>query len=373
MNLFRLTILDRYLLRDVLQILASVLIVLLLILLSNELSRFLKYAASGDWPVDIVMPMLGLSAVNSITFIMPMAVFLAVILAVGRLYKDSEMTVIAGCGISTWRLYKPLGLLAFGLAVIFSIISFVVLPETTHTAAILKDRAEKTSEITGIAAGRFQESGDGKRVIYVEKTNKDNGEVENIFVHSRTNGQINLMTAKMAYQYKEEGTGDTLIFMNKGYRYTGQPGESNFRITRFDSHWIRTDEGRKGRVRLKYESKSTLELIGADDPLSRAELHWRIAMVVSPVLFVLLGLPLGRLGQREGRYGRIMVGVLIYIIYFKLLRVGQVMLEREIVPAWWGIWWVHLGLVAYLVWTLIRESKVRSNTWFSRWRFRRAI
>jgi len=372
MKLFRLSTLDRYLLRDILQALASVLIVLLLIILSGQLARFLKNAATGEWPADMVMPMLGLTAVNHITLILPMAVFLAVILAVGRLYSDSEMTIIAGCGISTLQLYRPLGLLALILAIVLSIFSFFILPETRRTADYLEDRAEKTSEITGISAGRFQESGDGKRVIYVQGVDDEREEVENIFIHSRSNGQMNLLTAKSAYQYKEEGTGDTLIMMNDGFRYTGQPGETDFRVTRYDSHWIRTTEGRQGRTRHTIQTKPTGELIGSSNSFERAELHWRIAMILSPVLFTFLGLPLGRLHHREGRYGRIMIGVLVYIIYFKLLRLGHVMLERQSIPAWLGMWWVHAGLLAYLGWTLFNESRVRSGTWLARWRFRRA-
>ena len=94
--------------------------------------------------------------------------------------------------------------------------------------------------------------------------------------------------------------------------------------------------------------------------------------MLSPVLFTLLGLPLGRLSQREGRYGRIMVGVLIYIIYFKFLRVGQVMLEKESIPGWAGLWWVHFSLLFYLGWNLIKESRVKSGGWWARRRLARA-
>jgi lipopolysaccharide export system permease protein len=118
MKIFKLTILDRYFLREILQALLAVLLVLLLIMLSNKLTRFLKNAATGEWPTDVVLPMLGLVTVSSLTLVMPMAVFLAVILAVGRFYKDSEMTVINGCGISTLRLYRPLGMMALALAII---------------------------------------------------------------------------------------------------------------------------------------------------------------------------------------------------------------------------------------------------------------
>jgi len=373
MNIFKFTILDRYFIRDILQALLAVLLVLVLILLSNKLTRFLKNAATGEWPTDVVLPMLGLTAVSSMTLVMPMAVFLAVILAVGRFYKDSEMTVINGCGISTLRLYRPLGLMALALAIVMGTLSFYVIPVTKRTVAYLQDQAEKSSEIAGISPGRFQESGDGSRVIYVEKNNDDDEMVENIFVYSLgKDGKQSLMTAKSAYQHIEDGTGDTLIMLNNGYRYTGTPGKTNFRATQYELHWIRAAEGEQGNVRLEYETKPTLTLLQSDDPFDKAELHWRLAMMLSPVLFTLLGLPLGRLKRHEGRYGRIMVGVLIYIIYFKTLRVGLVLLENESVPGWIGLWWVHFGLLGYLGWSLFRETRVSSGGWWARRRLARA-
>jgi lipopolysaccharide export system permease protein len=373
MKRLNLTILDRYFLREITQTLLAVLLVLVLIMMSTKLTRFLKNAATGEWPTDVVLPMLGLTAVSSITLIMPMAVFLAVILAVGRFYKDNEMTVINGCGISTLRLYRPLGMMALALAIVMAVLSFYVIPITRQTIAYLEDQAEKTSEIAGISPGRFQESSNGRRVIYVEKNNEEQELMENVFVYNLgKDGQRTLVTAKSAYQYIEEGTGDTLIMLNNGYRYTGVPGHTKFRATQFELHWIRASEGEQGRVRHEYETKPTLDIISSDDPVDNAEFHWRLAMMLSPVLFTLLGLPMGRLKQREGRYGRIMMGVLIYIIYFKMLRVGQVMLEKESIPGWMGMWWIHLGLLAYLGWSLFRETRVRSGGWWARWRLARA-
>ena len=359
--------------RDIFQALLAVLLVLLLIMLSNKLTRFLKNAATGEWPTDVVLPMLGLSAVGSLTLLMPMAIFLAVILAVGRLYKDSEMTVINGCGISTLQLYRPLGVIAVIMAIVMGVLAFYIIPITKHTAAYLQDRAEHNSEISGISPGRFQASSDGMRVVYVEKNDEKSEQVENVFMHTRDkDGAQSLLTAKSAFQYIEEGTGDTLIMLNDGYRFSGTPGKTNYRATQFEQHWIRTDEGAQGNVRLEYETKPTQVLLASDSPFDAAEFHWRLAMMLSPILFTLLGLPLGRLKQREGRYGRVLTGVLIYIIYFKLLRVGQVMLERQDIQSWIGLWWVHLGLLGYIGWTLIRERKVRSGGWWARRRFARA-
>lgn len=373
MNYFRLTILDRYLLREILQVLSAVLLVLVLVILTNKLTRFLKNAAAGEWPADIIMPMLGLTAINSLALIMPMAVFLAVILAIGRFYKDSEMAVISSCGISTYQLYRPLSLLALVLGVFIAFMSFYVIPITKRAALIIEEQAEKTSEITGVIPGRFLEASGGRRVVYVESVNDETNEVENVFIRVKQKKQLNIITAKTAYQYEEPETGDTLIFLKDGNRYVGEPGETDFRATQFDMHWIRTSGGRPNYHRIDYETRDTLDLIGSDNPFDQAELHMRIAIVLSPIIFTYLGLPMGRLRQREGRYGRIMVGVLIYIIYFKLLRMGQVLIERESIPSWLGLWWVHAGLLAYLIWTLYAESRVKSGGWWARRRLARAV
>jgi lipopolysaccharide export system permease protein len=373
MKQLKFTILDRYLMREVLQVLLSVLLVLLLILVSNQLTRYLKNAAVGEWPTDIVLPMLGLSTVSSLTLVVPMAVFLAVILAVGRFYKDSEMTVMIGCGISQLQLYRPLGVIAVILSIIMGIFSFVVTPNTKRAAAYLEDQAVKKSEMTGLSPGRFQESNDGSRVIYVADIDDKAGQVEDIFVHSRRkDGTENLLVAETAYQQIEEGTGDTLIVLNNGYRYAGTPGTTNFRVMKYELHWLRADEGEQGTLRLKYETKPTLDLLASGNLFDWAEFHWRLAMMISPLLFTLIGLPLGRLGKREGRYGRVMVGVLIYLIYFKLLQIGHILMQKGSLPIWLGLWWVHLGLVAYLAGILYQQNSVKSGGAWARIKLLRA-
>ncbi len=367
------TIIERYFMSDVLRVLLAVTLVLALILLSNKLTRYLKNAATGDWPSDVILPLMGLSTIAGLVQLVPMAVFLAVIMAVGRFYKDNEMTVISSCGISQFQLYRPLGFVALTLALMMGVLSFGVIPHAKRAITYLIDRAEQTSEITGISPGRFQESNDGRRVIYVEKADDKSSSVEKIFVLSRRkDGTQDMVVAESAYQQTEEGTGDTLIYLNNGHRYTGTPGVTNFRVARFEQHWIRAAEGEQNSVRIEYESKPTMELLGSDHPFDRGEFHWRLAMVVSPLLFTLIGLPLGRLGQREGRYGRVMAGVLIYLIYFKLLQVGQILIENESMPAWIGLWWVHLGLAAYLAWSMYQLSFVKSGGLLARIRLARA-
>ena len=71
---------------------------------------------------------------------------------------------------------------------------------------------------------------------------------------------------------------------------------------------------------------------------------------------MLLGVPLSRSKPREGRYARVGVGMLIYISYANTLAIARVWIERDQVPTWVGLWWVHAVLALIGLYMLLREA-----------------
>jgi lipopolysaccharide export system permease protein len=70
-------------------------------------------------------------------------------------------------------------------------------------------------------------------------------------------------------------------------------------------------------------------------------LNWRLGVPLSTLILAILAVPLSRSQPRQGRYGRIAVGLLVFIIYFNLLSAGKAWLEQGTVPTVFGMWWVH--------------------------------
>src|SRR5690606_23080080 len=99
------------------------------------------------------------------------------------------------------------------------------------------------------------------------------------------------------------------------------------------------------------ETRPTGALLASDDPRDAAELQWRISSPLSLLVLGLLAVPLSRSSPREGRYSRVGVGLLIYIIYANMLSIARVWLERGLAPEWLGLWWVHAlaALIAFLL------------------------
>jgi len=78
--------------------------ILLIILLSNEFVHYLSHAASGKLTAHAVLQLMTLEIPELLGLLLPLGLFIGILLAYGRLYVDSEMTVLFACGISRVRL-----------------------------------------------------------------------------------------------------------------------------------------------------------------------------------------------------------------------------------------------------------------------------
>ncbi|MEL7297595.1 MAG: LptF/LptG family permease, partial [Pseudomonadota bacterium] len=109
-------ILDRYILRETAQTWFFVTLTLLTILLSNQFARVLGDAAQDKVAKEAVFAVIGLTALQYLTIIVPFGLFLAVMLALARLYSDSELPAMMACRIGPSGLIRPLVWLAVPLA-----------------------------------------------------------------------------------------------------------------------------------------------------------------------------------------------------------------------------------------------------------------
>jgi lipopolysaccharide export system permease protein len=335
-------IFDRYLLKEVIQGWLAVTLFLWLILVSNRLVGYLGDAASGKIPGDVVFQLLGLKMVWYLVHVVPFALALGVMLGLGRLYRDNEMTVMSACGVGPWRIYKPL--LGFGVlvAVILAWLALYISPEVEGMSNRLTEMAREQSNLSILGAGRFNEVQKGRFVFYAERLSDDKQNMENlfIFIRSLTGKQPQLLTARSAYRKRDAETGDDFLVLVDGYRYEGKPGRADYRIMQFSEYGVRLDLPDSVEVKEKTASIPTAVLMRSADPEEIAELQWRIAMPVSVIVLLLLTVPLSRSSPRQGRYGRMVVAILLFVIYYNFLATAKYWVSEGKVPSVIGLWWV---------------------------------
>jgi lipopolysaccharide export system permease protein len=359
-------ILDRYLFREALETWAGVTGVLLLILMSSRFAFYLGDAAQGRLPGDAVFSLLALSTVNYLTLIIPLGLFLGVMLAFGRLYRDSEMAALQACGVGVRDLYRPLLRLALLLAVVLLLLATVVGPWAADKSNIVRKNAERQAEISVFESGRFKQTRNGDAVYYAERVDEAGLTLENVFVQRVEREPaapgvvpretVSIITARSGSQELDEQTGVRRLVLREGQRYTGVPGDADFSVVGFAEHGILLDVIDPDYATNDPRVLDTPTLLGSDDPRHRAELHWRIGVPLQALVFALLALPLSRVEPREGRYGRLIAAIMVYIIYSNLLGVLRVQLEKGTVDPDLGLWPVHLLFLAITAGMLVWQN-----------------
>ncbi len=342
-------ILDRYVLREAARTWAAVTAVLLFILLSNQFARVLGDAAKDKLPRDAVFSVIGLTALQYLTILIPFGLFLAIMLALARLYRDSEMPAMMACRMGPGAMYRPLAWLAVPLALLVGWLSLDLGPRALREVQRIATVAEQRVDLSAIEPGRFTSAGQGDAVIYAERVDRD-GSLTNVFLQRRTGGALEVVLAEKGSQRPSADPGTRYIVLENGRRYEGRPGEHQFRIVEFAEHGIPYKVPAPREPDFEAEARSTDELLASDDLQAAAELQWRVSVPISALLLAFLAVPLAKSRPRQGRYGKMLAGVLVYFIYFNLLGAAQVWVEQgELSPAL-GMWWVHaliflLGIV----------------------------
>ena len=328
-----------------------------MILLSNQFARVLGDAAAGKLPRDAVMSIIGLTSVTYMTVLVPISLFLAVMLALGRLYRDSEMAAIGACGVGPLRIYRPIAIVSVALAVLLGWLSLFAAPWAAARAQVITETAKQQVGLAALEPGRFRTGGEGGIVFYAESVDED-GLLRNVFLQRRSSGSVEVATADSGEIRNDDGK--RTIVLREGHRYEGVPGTLAFRIIHFAEHGIPIIAGDAGAQRPQdLEAKTTAMLLRARSAADNAEFQWRLSAPVSALLLSLLAVPLSRTNPRQGRYGKLAVGVGVYVVYVNLLGAAQVWIEQGEVPAPVGMWPVHLlvgGVAVSLLW---RQSSLR--------------
>ncbi len=344
-----LTILDRYLFKEILLSFGAILFVLLVIIIGQLFVKLLNKVIEGNIPVETVFPLLGLVVIKAVIQLMPAALLLGVMFAMGRLYRDSEIAALRACGFGFTQIYRPLVMLAIPLVTLLAILVLYVLPLTVRMADQMQYRAEHSTNISGIAAGQFIESNIGNWVVFVESAEKDRGLMSNVFIHGVEKGRTIIETAEKATYDVDPDTGRRLLKLHNGHRYEDAPQNGNYQLVSFATHTIKVPVFEVITRLGGRDTKPTAELLESDEVAYKAELQRRISVPITAFILVLLALPLSYTTPRRGRFAKLVVGIVVYIVYSNLVNLSIGLIESNKLPVWIGVWWAHLLMLLFTV------------------------
>jgi len=342
--------LERYIFKEITITSIAVTVVLLVIMVANVLARILSKVTDGSLPANALFMLVGVKAVNLLETLIPLGLYLGVLLAFGRLYRDSEMSAVSACGTGLGALYRPAMWSGVLGGLLITLLTLWVSPWAARFEQRVTDDVASQSIGGLLDEGRFVEILDGRAVVFAETKSEGGEQFNKVFVHrDLEDGGFEVEIAEHATYQRDLESEEEFIVFTDGASTVGKAGADSFQRTTFGRHGVRLERPAQSTKSLEISAKTITQLLASDDLQSKAELQWRFSIPLAALLLALLAIPLSYATPRQGRYSKIAIAILIYVPYANLLVLGRKWIAAGTVPPWMGLLWVHAIVVILII------------------------
>jgi lipopolysaccharide export system permease protein len=344
------TVLDKMLLSELTKTVFSTLLVIVVIIVSRSFIKVLAKAIEGQISGQTIISILGLKIVIAGIELLPVSVFVGIIMVLGRMYRDQEMSALASAGVGIGGLYRTTFFFAIPVALVTMGLSMITAPWAEATIQTLMHQDMQAADIRIIVPGRFSEHKNGELVFYVEDIDSKNV-MHKVFVQSRIKGKVGVINSETAV-FQDLPEGRYIVFAN-GERVQGKPGELNFIIENFDEYAVRLDVEATS-VNLDRDGIPTERLLSTQIPVDIAEVQRRLSIPLGIIVLAALAIPLSQVAPRAGVYGNIFTALVIYFAYSYLQKINQNLVADETIPILMGYVWIYLLMLVVVTFLLVR-------------------
>ncbi len=314
---------DSTLRRDLARSFGATLVVILTIVLTMMLIRTLGLAAGGKVsPQDVVL-LLGYTALAHLPTMLALSMFVAVVGTLGRMYRDSEMTIWFASGVIMARFVRKVLRNTWPVLLVVLLLALLVWPWVNERSAELRDQFERRSDLSRVAPGQFQSSSDGSRVFFIERDSQDSANGRNVFIYGRLKGSESVTTARTGRVEVEDES--RYLRLGNGQRNEVDLKNSEKTLARFQNYDVIVgDRLVTSADNLPPKARPTLELLRQPSPAYRGELTWRVGLTLAAANMVLLAIGLAAINPRRASNWNLLFALLTFVIYYNVITLSQV-------------------------------------------------
>lgn len=319
---------DSTLRKDLARSFGVTVIVILTVVLTYLLIRTLGQAAGGSVAPQDVLLLLGYTSLGYLSIIFALALFIAIVACLGRMYRESEMTIWFASGVGLSRFVKPVLRMTAPVLVAVAVLQLVVWPWGNQNSEQLRERYEKRSDLSRVAPGQFQTSRDGSRVFFIDRDSKDGSVGRNVFILTEQKAQESVTTAHRG-QIEFQGN-DRFLTLSQGQRNEIDKDSGDKTLSRFEHYRVLMDtQVERSDAELPPKATSSLDLLRKPTPRNLGELTWRVGLALGAMNLVLLGIGLSASNPRRASNWNLLVALLSFIIYYNLINLTQTWVANE--------------------------------------------
>lgn len=312
---------DTTLRKDLARSFGGTLVVILTIVLTMMLIRTLGQAAGGVVaPQDVVL-LLGYTALGHLPTMLALSLFIAVVVSLGRMYRDSEMAIWFASGVSLNRFVRPVLRMSWPVLLVVGLLVLFVWPWGNRQSTELRERYEQRSDLSRVAPGVFQSSRDGKRVFFVERESPDSINARNVFILSTDGSRESVTSAKGGRLDNVDG--ERWLVLERGQRNEIDASTGNKTLSNFESYRVLAGErALKSADTKPPRAMRTIDLLRQPTLRNQGELAWRLGLLFGATNLVLLGVGLSATNPRRASNWNLLLALLGFVVYYNLINLS---------------------------------------------------
>jgi lipopolysaccharide export system permease protein len=351
-------IVDRYFVREVFKVFFAVFGTVMLIVVSMLFLRTLEQVNAGALGSDILLRFIGLQLARDTSSLLPPAFFIALLVTLGRMARDSELIALRACGLGPLRTYRSLFYAALPVALATGFLTLHLQPLVAGEIQELRaQQQDQVHRMGNLQAGRFYQQENGQITVYVEEI-ADRQRLRNVFIHDRREDVTKVIFSEEGLLRRDASSGEQYVTLVGGRRYDGTPGAADYSIGEFARYNLRIEPRRlDGFTSSKRATLPTWALIGSDELEDRAELEYRFSAPLAVLVLAVLSVPLTNQSPRQQANWRIFLAFLTYITFFNLQRLASSWYEDGTTPAWLGSLWYQPLIVVLILAILVPDGR----------------
>lgn len=353
-------IFQRSLLREFGNLALAVFATLFAVTLTTQLIRLLGQAANGEVLSEGVLALLGFSAVNYLPVLLSLTLFISVLMALSRSYRDSEMVIWFGSGLPLTAWIRPVLIFSAPMVALIAVLSLFLSPWAVDRSELYKRQMETRDDLSRVAPGVFREAANADRVFFVEAIAGDETNVQNVFITQMQQGRLGIMVSKRGFR-ESASNGDRFVVLVNGRRYDGTPGAADYRVMDFERYAIRVEAREAVVEQSSTKALTTMRLLSNRTNQNLGELLWRLGLPLSALVLALLAIPLSFVNPRASRSVNLVFALLTYMVYSNLVSIVQAWVSQGRVSFDTGWWIVHAAMLLALVLLFYRRLSVGSR------------
>jgi lipopolysaccharide export system permease protein len=351
------SLVDRYFLLEIVKVFSAILATLLLVVASMLFLRTLEQVNLGALQAGSVLRFLGLQLLRDTATLLAPAAFLAALMALGRMARDSELIAFTAGGLGPGRTLRAVLLFTVPVALFTAWLSLELKPWASAQIQLIEARQDdEATRISGLQSGRFYQQADGAMTFFAADLDSDN-RFAGVFVQDRRSNPPRVLLSERGYFLESASDGTQTVVLEDGRRFDGVAGSLDYTLLSFDKlTYFVTGADPAQAAQLRRAATPTAVLLTSDNIRDHAEIQHRLAAAFGVIALPLLAIPLTQLSPRRRGSGRLFLAFLAYFAFFNGQQLAEEWMITGLTPPWLGMLWYQVVIVTVVFGSLLPGS-----------------